>query len=195
MSEPYIRLKNICKSFGTVQANKNVSIDVSKGEILALLGENGSGKSTLVNMLSGIYTPDSGEIEIGGKNVVFRSPKDAINAGIGMIHQHFKLIDVLTAAENIRVYMHVFIYIKRSHALGTVNLVCADAHKVYSAAFGTERNFHIALHVVNVQKSGRIFALYDFFEIFCGHHRADFVVDGHYRYQNRIFVYGVFEVL
>ena len=83
MSEPYIRLKNICKSFGTVQANKNVSIDVSKGEILALLGENGSGKSTLVNMLSGIYTPDSGEIEIGGKNVVFRSPKDAINAGIG----------------------------------------------------------------------------------------------------------------
>ena len=98
---PYIRLKNICKSFGTVQANKNVSIDVSKGEILALLGENGSGKSTLVNMLSGIYTPDSGEIEIGGKNVVFRSPKDAINAGIGMIHQHFKLIDVLTAAENI----------------------------------------------------------------------------------------------
>ena len=101
MSEPYIRLKNICKSFGTVQANKNVSIDVSKGEILALLGENGSGKSTLVNMLSGIYTPDSGEIEIGGKNVVFRSPKDAINAGIGMIHQHFKLVDVFTATENI----------------------------------------------------------------------------------------------
>ena len=101
MSEPYIRLKNICKSFGPVQANKNVSIDVNKGEILALLGENGSGKSTLVNMLSGIYTPDSGEIEIGGKNVVFRSPKDAISAGIGMIHQHFKLIDVLTAAENI----------------------------------------------------------------------------------------------
>ena len=104
-------------------------------------------------------------------------------------------IVLLTAAENIRVYAHIFIYIKRSHALGTVNLVCADAHKVYSAVFGTERNFHIALHIVNVQKSGRIFALYDFFEIFCGHHRADFVVDGHYRYQNRIFVYGVFEVL
>lgn len=101
MERPYIRLKNICKSFGTVQANKNVSISVSKGEILALLGENGSGKSTLVNMLSGIYAPDSGEIEIDGKNVVFRSPKDAIKNGIGMIHQHFKLIDVLTAAENI----------------------------------------------------------------------------------------------
>ena len=99
--EPYIRLTNICKSFGTVQANKNVCLEVCKGEIMALLGENGSGKSTLVNMLSGIYTPDSGEIEVGGKKVVFHSPKDAIKAGIGMIHQHFKLVDVLTAAENI----------------------------------------------------------------------------------------------
>ena len=99
--EPYIRLTNICKSFGPVQANKNVCLEVCKGEIMALLGENGSGKSTLVNMLSGIYTPDSGEIEVGGKKVVFHSPKDAITAGIGMIHQHFKLVDVLTAAENI----------------------------------------------------------------------------------------------
>lgn len=99
--EPYIRLTNICKSFGPVQANKNVCFEVCKGEIMALLGENGSGKSTLVNMLSGIYTPDSGEIEVGGKKVVFHSPKDAIKAGIGMIHQHFKLVDVLTAAENI----------------------------------------------------------------------------------------------
>lgn len=99
--EPYIRLTNICKSFGPVQANKNVCLEVCKGEIMALLGENGSGKSTLVNMLSGIYTPDSGEIEVCGKKVVFHSPKDAIKAGIGMIHQHFKLVDVLTAAENI----------------------------------------------------------------------------------------------
>ncbi len=99
--KPYIRLTNICKSFGPVQANKNVCLEVCKGEIMALLGENGSGKSTLVNMLSGIYTPDSGEIEVGGKKVVFHSPKDAIKAGIGMIHQHFKLVDVLTAAENI----------------------------------------------------------------------------------------------
>lgn len=103
MEQPYIRLNNICKSFGTVQANKDVSIDVNRGEILALLGENGCGKSTLVNMLSGIYTPDSGSIEIGGKKVTFHSPKDAIKAGIGMIHQHFKLIDVLTAAENITI--------------------------------------------------------------------------------------------
>lgn len=101
MAQPYIKLTNICKRFGSVQANKDVCLEVNKGEILALLGENGSGKSTLVNMLSGIYTPDSGEIEIDGKKVVFHSPKDAIKAGIGMIHQHFKLIDVLTAAENI----------------------------------------------------------------------------------------------
>lgn len=101
MSEPYIMLKDICKSFGSVKANNNISIDVNKGEILALLGENGSGKSTLVNMLSGIYTPDSGSIYIDGKPVSFRSPKDAISAGIGMVHQHFKLIDVFTAAENI----------------------------------------------------------------------------------------------
>ena len=101
MAQPYIQLKNICKTFGSVQANRNVSLEVDKGEILALLGENGSGKSTLVNMLSGIYTPDSGDIRIDGKKVVFHSPKDAIKAGIGMIHQHFKLIDVLTAAENI----------------------------------------------------------------------------------------------
>ena len=89
MAQPYIKLTNICKRFGSVQANKDVCLEVDKGEILALLGENGSGKSTLVNMLSGIYTPDSGEIEIGGKKVVFHSPKDAIKAGIGMIHQHF----------------------------------------------------------------------------------------------------------
>ena len=103
MAQPYIKLTNICKRFGSVQANKDVCLEVDKGEILALLGENGSGKSTLVNMLSGIYTPDSGEIEIGGKKVVFHSPKDAIKAGIGMIHQHFKLIDVLTAGENIAI--------------------------------------------------------------------------------------------
>ena len=100
-SDIYIELKNICKAFGTVQANHNVNLSVRKGEIHALLGENGSGKSTLVNMLSGIYTPDSGSIFIAGSQVSFSSPKDAIEHGIGMVHQHFKLVEVLTAKENI----------------------------------------------------------------------------------------------
>ncbi len=100
-NEVYIKLENLTKTFGPVVANNNVSLEVNKGEIHALLGENGSGKSTLMNMLSGIYTPDSGNIYIKGKKVSFRTPKDSMNMGIGMIHQHFKLVDVLTAKENI----------------------------------------------------------------------------------------------
>ena len=97
----YVEMKNINKTFGTVHANKDVNFAIHKGEIHALLGENGSGKSTLVSMLSGEYSPDSGAIYIDGKEVVFSSPKDAINAGIGIVHQHFKLVDVLSAKENI----------------------------------------------------------------------------------------------
>ena len=96
-----IKMENITKHFGKVIANKNISFEAKSGEIHALLGENGAGKSTLMNMLSGIYTPDSGSIFINGKEVNFHSPKDSIEAGIGMIHQHFKLIDVLSAKENI----------------------------------------------------------------------------------------------
>ncbi len=102
MSErAYIELKGICKSFGSVQANKNIDFSLRKGEIHALLGENGSGKSTLVNMLSGIYVPDSGFIFMDGKETRFDSPNDALEAGIGMVHQHFKLVNVMTAKENI----------------------------------------------------------------------------------------------
>lgn len=101
MSNPAIELKNISKSFGSIVANKNVSLTVNSGEILSILGENGSGKTTLMNMISGIYYPDSGHIFINGKEVVIRSPKDAFDHKIGMIHQHFKLVDVFTAAENI----------------------------------------------------------------------------------------------
>lgn len=96
-----VSMKNITKTFGSIVANQKVCLDIYKGEILALLGENGSGKTTLMNMLSGIYFPDEGEIYIHGKEAVISSPKDAFSYGIGMIHQHFKLVDVLTAAENI----------------------------------------------------------------------------------------------
>lgn len=92
---------NITKTFGSVVANSRVSLKVFGGEILSLLGENGSGKTTLMNMLSGIYFPDEGEIFVNGEPVVIRSPKDAYNYKIGMIHQHFKLVDVFTAVENI----------------------------------------------------------------------------------------------
>ncbi|MDO4308387.1 MAG: ABC transporter ATP-binding protein [Eubacteriales bacterium] len=96
-----VQLKNVTKTFGKVVANKDVSLDIRKGEILSLLGENGSGKTTLMNMIAGIYYPDEGEILVNGKPVEIRSPKDAYSLGIGMIHQHFKLIDVFTAVENI----------------------------------------------------------------------------------------------
>ena len=95
-------MRNITKRFGSkVLANDKVWLDIYRGEILSILGENGSGKTTLMNMLSGIYFPDEGTIEVDGKEVVIRSPKDAFALGIGMVHQHFKLVDVLTAAENI----------------------------------------------------------------------------------------------
>ncbi len=96
-----IELKDITKTFGKVVANKNVSLTAYRGEILSILGENGSGKTTLMNMISGIYFPDEGQILVDGKEAVIASPKDAFTYKIGMIHQHFKLVDVFTAAENI----------------------------------------------------------------------------------------------
>ena len=96
-----IELKHITKRFGKVVANNDINLTLKKGEILSLLGENGSGKTTLMNMLSGIYYPDEGEVYVDGKKVEIKSPKDAFDLHIGMIHQHFKLVDVFTAAENI----------------------------------------------------------------------------------------------
>lgn len=96
-----IELKQITKTFGTVVANNNIDLSVKQGEILALLGENGSGKTTLMNMLSGIYKPDSGSILINGNMVTINSPEDSISLGVGMIHQHFKLVEALSAADNI----------------------------------------------------------------------------------------------
>ncbi len=96
-----IELKGITKRFGEVVANKDVNLDIKRGEVLSILGENGSGKTTLMNMISGIYFPDEGKIFVNGQEVVIRSPKDAFDLKIGMIHQHFKLVDLFTAADNI----------------------------------------------------------------------------------------------
>ena len=96
-----IELKGITKTFGSVVANNNIELNVKQGEILALLGENGSGKTTLMNMLSGIYKPDKGQILVNGKPVSIDSPEDSKRLGIGMVHQHFKLVDVFSAADNI----------------------------------------------------------------------------------------------
>lgn len=96
-----VQMQGIAKKFARVMANDGVSLSVRKGEIHALIGENGAGKSTLMKILYGLYTPDSGEILIHGKKVHFQGPKDAISAGIGMVHQHFMLVPTLTVAENV----------------------------------------------------------------------------------------------
>ena len=102
MAEQYaIEMRGITKTFGSVVANHDISLNLRKGEILALLGKNGSGKTTLMNMLSGIYKPDAGEILVEGKPAAIDSPEDAKKLGIGMVHQHFKLVDVFSAADNI----------------------------------------------------------------------------------------------
>ena len=96
-----IELRGICKRFGPVQANQDINLDIRAGEVLGLLGENGAGKSTLMNILSGLYSPDSGEIRIDGTPAFFTGPGDSIAAGIGMVHQHFMLVPVFSVVENV----------------------------------------------------------------------------------------------
>ena len=104
-TEYAIQLEHVTKTFGPVIANHDVTMNIRRGEILSLLGENGSGKTTLMNMIAGIYYPDGGQIIVNGQPVDIRSPRDALALGIGMIHQHFKLVDVFTAVENIALSM------------------------------------------------------------------------------------------
>ncbi|MCR4963008.1 MAG: ABC transporter ATP-binding protein [Firmicutes bacterium] len=119
-------MKEVSKIFyGKTIANDKISLDIRRGEILALLGENGSGKTTLVNMLSGIYFPDHGEIFVNGKKASIRSPRDAFALGIGMVHQHFKLIDVLTAAENIILGLPGGVTIDRKTLYGQIRDIAA----------------------------------------------------------------------
>src|ERR687895_1169559 len=98
---PLLELRGITKQFPGVLANDHVDFELRRGEVHALLGENGAGKTTLMNVLYGLYKADEGEIFMDGKPVVFHSPRDAIQHGIGMVHQHFMLIPVMTVAENI----------------------------------------------------------------------------------------------
>lgn len=149
-NQAYIQIQNITKTFGTVIANNKICLDVRKGEIHALLGENGSGKSTLMNMLSGIYTPDSGSIFIGNREVHFNSPAESIAMGIGMIHQHFKLVEILTAKENIVAGQKGEIFIGRNKLSGQIRaltekfgLEIDPDKKVYNMSVGEKQNVEI----------------------------------------------------
>ncbi len=125
MAEEFaVRMVNVTKTFGHVTANDKVYLELRKGEILSLLGENGSGKTTLMNMLSGIYFPDSGQIYINGREVTIASPHDAYELGIGMVHQHFKLVDVLTAAENIALGLPGGVMVDRKAIAAKVRQIC-----------------------------------------------------------------------
>src|SRR5262245_28551696 len=101
MPAPAIALRNISRRFGPVLANDSVSLRLEPGEIYALVGENGAGKTTLMRVLCGLLPPDSGSIEIDGREVQFRQPADALRYGLGMVHQHFLLVECMTVAENV----------------------------------------------------------------------------------------------
>ncbi len=145
-----IEMRGISKSFGTLKANEAVNLSVMAGEVHALLGENGAGKSTLMNMLSGIYQPDDGEIFVFGEQVSFGSPKESIKMGIGMIHQHFKLIDVLNAKENIIIGQPTSFFLKEKALAQKVKEI-SDQYgldvdpdkKVYDMSVGEKQTLEI----------------------------------------------------
>ena len=101
MVSPILELTNINKSFGHVQANKNINLKINKGTIHGIIGENGAGKSTLMSIVFGLYQANSGSIKINGQDINLKSPRDSIINGIGMVHQHFMLVENFTVLENI----------------------------------------------------------------------------------------------
>ena len=133
-----LELKNISKRFGDKYANKNVDLNLYQGEILAILGENGSGKTSMVNMIAGIYYPDEGEILVDGEPVVISSPKDAFKYKIGMIHQHFKLVDVFSASENIVLGVKE----EGKYKLSEVNKKVAEITEKYGFILDPEKKIH-----------------------------------------------------
>lgn len=143
-------MRNIKKSFGNVIANQDVSFELRVGEIHALLGENGAGKSTLMNMLSGIYQPDSGNILINEKPVTIRSPKEAIHLGIGMIHQHYKLVEKFTALENIVMGQERSFFVKKKELKKKIQAIAHNYHiftdldkEIYKMSIGEKQSIDI----------------------------------------------------
>lgn len=120
-----VEFKGVSKVFGTVQANRDISFELRRGEVLALLGENGSGKTTLMNMLAGIYFPDEGHIYVNGKLASIKTPKDAYDLRIGMVHQHFKLVDIFTALQNIALGLKNNKYSSLKKIRADVGEICA----------------------------------------------------------------------
>lgn len=155
-----VQMKHVTKRFGSVIANDSVSLDINKGEILSLLGENGSGKTTLMNMLAGIYFPDEGEILVNGSPVTIASPKDAYEHGIGMIHQHFKLVDVFTAAENIVLGLEHEGKLDLKSASAKITEICKKygfhidpSKKVYDMSVSEKQTVEIVKFSIGARKS------------------------------------------
>ena len=141
---PILQLTNITKRFPGVLANDHINLELNQGEILALLGENGAGKTTLMNILYGLYQPDEGEILVRGEKITVHSPTDAINAGIGMVHQHFMLIPVFTVTENVMLGQ------EEANKLGFLNQQPDDLRVVVEGAAVLKRIEQALLQVVEV---------------------------------------------